>query len=308
MRKIFDSKAFYPQEDIKYYLDPSMDQLMEWHQPLTKKELTELSEEWPIDTKIDDVFPHCRGYFKYPRIEDNIYLYRELTESKDFKGLFDPLDFFNLLYEQLKYCLDRVNIDTQLVIDHLEGLNLVKRKLHFFLYSLHYLIKGLNGSVTADRHWPNGVYTVNNEKLAAIHIEIISAYQSLEGELDIETENTDLPNVKMDWSTPINISAKTNSLKLRQVALIHVYKNNPITRNNAQIIAKEFGFISRTSGEGLYHYYIFYTDNMERKGNPGTEIKLKNKIDLLEGIIDYLESNAKEWALAELKILKGYIN
>ena len=119
-----------------------------------------------------------------------------MTTSKDFKGLFDPLDYFNLLYEQLKYCLDRVNIDTQIVIDHLTKLNLTKRKLHFFLFSLHYLIKGLNGSVTADRVWPDGIYTIKNKNLGYIDIAIISEYQPLEMELGVTTEDTDLANLR----------------------------------------------------------------------------------------------------------------
>jgi len=213
MKKIFDSHTFYPQEDIGYYLDPKKIPHMSWGEPLTEKELLELFEEWPAGTKASDVFPHCAECFIYPNLDDNIYLYRELTETKDFKGLFDPLDFFNLLYEQLKYCLDRVNIDTQRVIDHLIRINLVKRKLHFFLYSLHYLIKGLNGSVTADRMWPDEVTTLRNKKLGRIHIAIIDTYQGLEKELNIETENTDLLNIRpqimpdlIDMKNPHNLN------------------------------------------------------------------------------------------------------
>jgi hypothetical protein len=304
MKKIFDSYTFDPQEDIKYYLDPDKNEKRTWSEPPTKEELTELFEQWPEGTKLEDVFPHCKVCFKYPRIADNIYLYRKLTESKNFRGLFDPLDFFNLLYEQLQFVLSNVFTDPQEVIDHLERLNLVKRKLHFLLYSMHYLIKGLNGSVTADRIWPDGIYTIKNNKLGGIHLEIIAAYQSLEKELEIETESTDLSNDRSGSGSPLIPGGSLQRLKIKQIALIHIYEKKSISRENSSGIAEKYGYFSKNSGEKLYQEYIFYSSNANRKAVPETKLMLRNKIELFESILEHLEDKAKAWATDEINLLK----
>ena len=304
MRKIFDSYTFHPQEDIKYYLDPERNEKRTWNESPTEEELTELFEQWPEGTKLEDVFPHCRTCFKYPIIEDNVYLYRKLTESKDYRVLFDPLDFFNLLYEQLQFCRDNISQDPQLIIDHLLSLNLVKRKLHFFLYSLHYIIKGLNGSVTADRIWPDDIHTIKNKELGRIHLEIIAAYQHIEKELGIETESTDLPNVRSGSGAPLICAGSLQRLKSKQIALIHIYEKKPITRENSSGIAEKHGYFSKNSGEKFYQEYIFYSSNANRKAVPETKLMLKNKIELFESILEHLEDKAKAWAVDEINILK----
>jgi uncharacterized protein YeaC (DUF1315 family) len=306
MKKIFDSRAFSPQEDLGFYLDPKKVPHWTWYEPATKKELTELFTEWPHGTKLSDVFPHCKDCFTYPNLKDNIYLYRKLTESKEFKGLFDPLDYFNLLYQQLKYCLDNVNSDKKdIVIDHLTGLNLVKRKLHFFLYSLHYLINGLNGSPVDTADWPEGIWLVKNENLARMHLNIINEYKMLEKELLIDTGSEIIKNVRSEVITKlIGSSEIIQRLTQPQIALIYVYERKLITKGNCSEIANKYGFFNSTSGEGLRQDFEFYRSDANRHSVPTTKKKFNNKIILFESITGYLNDKAKEWAFDEIKLLK----
>lgn len=309
MKKIFDSKWFYPQEDLCYYFDPERDQKIEWGEPPTEEELIELFEEWPKGTSLGDVFPHCKLCFKYPIIEDNVYLYRLLTESKDFKGLFDPLDYFNLLYEHLIYCLENINKDVDKVVKHLVWTNVTRRKLHFLLFSLHYLIKGLNGSVTADRIWPEGVSLLKNEKLGSLNLGIIDEYQILEKEFGIETENTDLPNVRGVTEPLILSNGKIKEgvpkrLTHPQIALIYLYEGKSINYGNCSEIANNYGFFNPKSGEGLRQDYEFFRSEANRLSVPETKKKFKNKITLFESIITHLKDKALSRVQDEIKILK----
>lgn len=105
------------------------------------------------------------------------------------------------------------------------------------------------------------------------------------------------------------IMPSTPKLSMKQIALIHVYTGRQITRINAQEIAKNYGFNSTTSGEGLFQDYNFFSSTANRKGmpNPNTVKRLKNKILLLESILNYLPENVHARPLDEIKILKSYL-
>ena len=94
-------------------------------------------------------------------------------------------------------------------------------------------------------------------------------------------------------------------LSLRQIALIHYYQNKHITRDNADAVAKENGFSSKTSGEALYQKFSSYCSNADRKALPDTKKKIENKIFLFESILEYLSGNEKTKAIDELKIIKS---
>jgi hypothetical protein len=100
--------------------------------------------------------------------------------------------------------------------------------------------------------------------------------------------------------------AKTVKLKVNQIALIYAYKDVHITRVNANEIAAQFGFTAKMSGEGLFQDFIKYYSSANRKAKPTpcTPTTLKNKIKLLESVVDYLPDNKKRKANDEINILK----
>lgn len=95
-----------------------------------------------------------------------------------------------------------------------------------------------------------------------------------------------------------------SKLTLRQIALIHVYEGKMITRESGKRIAENH---NHKSGDGLYNYYTEYTSTANRKGNPETHRKLKNKIKLFESILSHLSNENKQRAIDELNILKSYL-
>ncbi len=95
---------------------------------------------------------------------------------------------------------------------------------------------------------------------------------------------------------------KQQGLTMKQIALIHIYEGNQITRKNGDEIVKAYGL---TSGEKLYSTYLEYVQSTDRTGDPGTPRKLKGKIKLIESVVQLLTSeDAVKRATAELEILK----
>ena len=68
----------------------------------------------------------------------NLNIYEELTEGigwENWQGLFDPLEFLNLFYEQLT--IVEANKEKPIsIIEHLLGLKLEKKQLRYLLYNL----------------------------------------------------------------------------------------------------------------------------------------------------------------------------
>ncbi len=114
------------------------------------------------------------------------------------------------------------------------------------------------------------------------------------------------PLLKIIPSQQAENKSKSKALKINQIALIHFYESNQITRENANEIAAQYGYTSTNSGEGLFQDYTFYcnTSNRKEKPTPCTPKKLKNKIALFESIIPHLVNGAKKRAIDEIKILK----
>lgn len=100
--------------------------------------------------------------------------------------------------------------------------------------------------------------------------------------------------------------AETPKLKVKQIALIHVYESIQVTRINAKEIAAKHGYTSKNSGEGLFQDYTNYctTANRKAKPTPCTPKRLKNKIEQFESVVNYLSDTNKQRAIDEINILK----
>lgn len=96
-------------------------------------------------------------------------------------------------------------------------------------------------------------------------------------------------------------------LSLPQIALIHIYKGEQITRENGGVIAKKAGFNSKTSGEKLCRYYDKYYKPMDRIGDAESKRKNSYKVSLIESIIHQLPPNKQQLAKDEVEALKNII-
>ena len=103
---------------------------------------------------------------------------------------------------------------------------------------------------------------------------------------------------------PQQTETKTDKLKVKQIALIHVYEGKQITRENAGEIAAKHGYTAKNSGEGLFQDYTNYCSTANRKGKPTpcTPKRLKNKIELFESVVNHLSDNNKQRAIDEINI------
>ena len=93
-------------------------------------------------------------------------------------------------------------------------------------------------------------------------------------------------------------------LKIDQIALKYVYEGLQITRGNGNEIAEQFG---HTSGEKLFQRFTLYSSTANRKGKPYpfTLQRLKNKIKLIESVIELLPKDKQARAIDEVSILNN---
>ncbi len=123
---------------------------------------------------------------------------------------------------------------------------------------------------------------------------------------DIELDNLQISNKNTSSIQSTNLS-KVARLNMNVIALMYVYNEIFITRDNADDIAKKYYYISNNSGEKLYQKFISYQNRTDRKANPQSKIKLKNKIKLFETVIELLTNEiSKAKANSELTILKNF--
>jgi len=72
---------------------------------------------------------------EYLNNDFNLEIFEDLTENEDWQGIFEPLEFLNLLYEQFE--IVNANKEKPLsVVKHLFGLKLEQTKLYYLLYYL----------------------------------------------------------------------------------------------------------------------------------------------------------------------------
>jgi hypothetical protein len=100
---------------------------------------------------------------------------------------------------------------------------------------------------------------------------------------------------------PTSKQKQKQKLSMNQIALLCFYMGLQITRDNGNEIAEKFG---HKSGDKLYQCFTKYSSTANRKGDPGTEQMLKNKIKLIESVIELLPIENQQQAKDELSILK----
>lgn len=103
-----------------------------------------------------------------------------------------------------------------------------------------------------------------------------------------------------------NLKNTSPKLAVNQIALIHVFNSVQITRDNMDRIAADNKYFSKRSGEGLYQDYTYYSSSSNRKAkpNPYSKTKMKNKIDLFESVLGFLNKDGHSRAIDEINILR----
>lgn len=124
-----------------------------------------------------------------------------------------------------------------------------------------------------------------------------------------EDEKRFIEDIK-PYLSKVEVPAVSDKLTVKQIALIHVYDGKQITRENASEIAANYGYTSKTSGEGLFQDYIFFCDrgNRRSKPTPCSQKKFSNKIELLESVSKYLSDKGQQLLNDELIILQTLYN
>ncbi len=99
-----------------------------------------------------------------------------------------------------------------------------------------------------------------------------------------------------------------------QIALLYVFENRLITRDDCREIAQSFKHEAKGKAGGLQLYYDFayYSDRVNRRSIPNAETRktMINKINLFQSVIDYpnISEQAKQTAIEELNTLKTIAN
>ena len=134
----------------------------------------------------------------------------------------------------------------------------------------------------------------------------LKTYQDFESKNGIsEDADSDLItiNSKRRVSQVLSIEIQHN-LSMKQIALKHIYEDKTITRDNANQIAKEYGYISKTSGESLYQDYSKFIRNSNRKGDEGSKRKNQYKINLIKSVVEMLPEDKRKKPKSEVIILE----
>ncbi|RDI06691.1 hypothetical protein [Flavobacterium sp. AG291] len=75
------------------------------------------------------------------------------------------------------------------------------------------------------------------------------------------------------------------NLTLKEIALLHYYKQEHITLINADSVILKYGFIS---GKKLYQHYVEYCQKANRIAPGESSTKQKNKVQIFEKVIEIL--------------------
>jgi len=160
---------------------------------------------------------------------------------------------------------------------------------------------GLNDSIEQCQkmilHYKGQYFKNPSEYWKAYIVIMIRFYEHVKDSLTIDSQT--LPMLP-----PQQTETKTEmGLTVSQIALKYVYAGEMIRRDNAKIIAEQYG---HSSGKHLYDKFTYFSSPANRKARPNncTAKSLEAKIFLLESVIPLLPKDKQNKALDEVKLLK----
>ena len=161
----------------------------------------------------------------------------------------------------------------------------------------------LEDNVLRIKRYKTGAFTdievvQNIELIKHLDNEISKAYDEL--------KNKAIPKViqsqKITIKPPKLIG---NKLSINQIALKCFYEGKIITRENAK---EQLNNTEYKSGDKLYNVFSKWSNTTDRKADPESKVKLNNKIQLFESVIELLPEEKKSMANDDLKILTSFIS
>lgn len=105
----------------------------------------------------------------------------------------------------------------------------------------------------------------------------------------------------LDSDGQTTVVKRSVRLTQRAIALVCVYMNRLVTRENCNQIAAEYG---HKSGGKIYNSYTHFSKRINVIGTEATPVKDKNKVNLLETVIDVLQHNQDGLARAEADLVE----
>lgn len=102
---------------------------------------------------------------------------------------------------------------------------------------------------------------------------------------------------------PAETIQEEKKLSINQIALKCFYEGKIITRENAK---KQLENTGHKSGDKLYNEFSKWSNTTDRKADPESKVKLKNKIELFESVIELLPDDKRSKAIDDLKIINSF--
>jgi hypothetical protein len=251
--------------------------------------------------------------FLYPSIKCNKVFLFELTEAKQAKDLFSPIEFYNLLYNCLEIVLanldKRKDLSTWQWIKDREP---DRNRYQYLVKSLFYLVCELNrtpwmlpGNLTNEALAAESV----SEKLEDITMDLEHEIERLERD-QAESVSEKLEDITMDLEHEIERLQRhqdesrmdpgpiSQKFTVRMLALKHVYDGPEISNgSNAEQFAKAHGW----AGGSLYNKYRIYL-NVQSRVTAGRIDAYHNLVSDFENLIisGILSDESKQKAIREL--------
>lgn len=254
------------------------------------------------------------GYFKHSSfLKDHIY--REFKKAeKDFINKDEFFERCNNIIKWLKNEFDK-------------RVNEQKKDYYDILHSLKHEPETVNcGEIPIDQHIieienrlktiSRNDFPVNLRHIRGVPADYFMDFQNILEYSDLQYIETAikqalgmavLDDIAKDIKEPEqpkgkDYSGMNKNITVKQIALVYVYNNDLITRDNANNIVKKYGY---TSGEGLYQDFIKYSNVQNRSGRPSplTRKKLNNQIERIKSIIQHLSDKGKQQANKDLEKL-----
>jgi len=208
-----------------------------------------------------------------------------IPEINNLKESFSKEDFPEIFEHKKKYIEFRTKI------------NFNEFLLRFFAELDHILIALFDFFIEPDQN-EFEAFEMKGKQARSLS-EVIRTIKPEQTKLTVS--NSQSPLLKNEEIPFQPVTKQKPEFTIKQIALIHVYSGEQITRKNCDNIIKKYG---HNSGESLFQKFTFFSSGANRKGRPTpcTPKKLQNKIELLESVLKHVPTDKQHRINDEVSI------